>query len=593
MAPKMAATSTRMKQLEAEVLHQRRVLAMLRDVSSVLTRADSAGHALILVAEHIRKSLGADRATLYVLEEDGSLVSRVVDGKQRDDIRLASGEGIAGHVAKTGNALLVPDAYKDPRFDKRWDKKHKYRTTQVLTVPLLGPSGTLVGVAQLFKSHNDAPFSPNEMRAFELLATHAAVALENVRLVTSLASAESQLRARVADLRMLFELEKSMAQARTLEALLSCILTEARASTGATAGALCVRDPETSALILYLMDAKDTEVRAYPMNDGEGLIGEALSHGKIVRADSPNDPRLPKRLDQLTGFRTQNAIAVPLEDAQSQAFGSFALYNKKEGPFSKEDEDILRLIAANASTAVRLRVLDDVHAREERLTSIGRVMSAVIHDLRTPLAVLRGYLEAMIAEDNKRTRASYAGLAVRQFDAVRAMQEDLLQFARGEKTLLIQKVHLTTFIQELETSILPELTARGVTLSVQLEDKGVAYLDQNKMMRALQNLARNAAEAMLHSKRKELRMRIYRDGDLVFELQDSGPGIPTEIEHRLFRSFASAGKKGGTGLGLAVVKRVVDEHGGHIEVQSSKRGACFRVRLPSVAKKQRARQVRE
>ena len=117
-------------------------------------------------------------------------------------------------------------------------------------------------------------------------------------------------------------------------------------------------------------------------------------------------------------------------------------------------------------------------------------------------------------------------------------------------------------------------------------------MDQNKMMRALQNLARNAAEAMLHSRRKELRLRVYRDTDIVVELKDTGPGIPTEIEHRLFRSFASAGKKGGTGLGLAVVKRVVDEHGGRIEVESSKRGACFRVRLPSVAKKQRAKTVR-
>ncbi len=586
----MSVKLTHTERLEAEVLRQRRVLAMLRDVSAVLTRADSASHALILVAEHIRKSLGADRATLYVREDDGSLVSRVVDGKESEAIRLASGEGIAGHVAKTGKALLVPDAYKDPRFDKRWDRKNKYRTTQVLAVPLFGPSGALVGVAQLFKSDKDAPFSRQEIRTLELLSAHAAVALENVRLVTSLATAEAQLRARVADLRMLFELEKSMAQARTLDALLSCVLTEARSATGATAGAVCVRDPETSALTLYLMDAKDAAVRAYPMNDGEGLIGEALSRGQIVRADAPGDPRLPKRLDAVTGFRTRNAIAVPLEDAASHAFGSFALYNKKAGPFSAEDEDILRLIAANASTAVRLRVLDDVHAREERLTSIGRVMSGVVHDLRTPLAVLRGYLEAMISEDDKRTRASYAGLAVRQFDAVRAMQEDLLQFARGEKTLLIQKVHIAPFIHELEASLIPELTARGVTLVVTLDDKGVAYFDHNKMMRALQNLARNAAEAMQRSTRKELHLRVYRDTCIVFELRDTGPGIPTEIEHRLFRTFASAGKKGGTGLGLAVVKRVVDEHGGHIEVESSKRGACFRVRLPSVAKK-RARKT--
>lgn len=584
----MPTNDGRVRQLEEEVLRQRRVLAMLRDVSSVLTRADDASHALRLISEHIRTSLGADRATLYLREEDGSLVSHVVDGKQNELIRLAPGEGIAGHVARTGKALLVPDAYKDPRFDRRWDKKNKYRTAQVLAVPLLGPSGMLVGVAQLFKGKDAQPFSKDEKRTFELLAAHAAVALENVRLVTSLADTESQLRARVADLRLLFELEKAMSRARTLEQLLSRVLREARSATGATAGAVCVRDPETSALTLYLLDMKDKQVRAYPMNDGEGLIGEALSTGLVVRADSPDDPRLPRRLDAVTGFRTKNAIAVPLEDAEQSSFGAFALYNKDGSTFSGDDEAILRLIAANASTAIRLKVMDDAHAREERLTSIGRVMSGVVHDLRTPLAVLRGYLDAMVSEDDKRTRAAYAGLAVRQFDAVRAMQEDLLQFARGEKTLLIQKVHLAPFVRELEASLLPELTARGVKLIVKVDDKGIAYLDRSKVLRALQNLGRNAAEAMANSKRKELRLRVYRDGDLVFELKDTGPGIAPEIEHRLFRSFASAGKKGGTGLGLAVVKRVIDEHGGRIEVESSRRGACFRLRLPSVNKGQKA-----
>jgi signal transduction histidine kinase len=61
---------------------------------------------------------------------------------------------------------------------------------------------------------------------------------------------------------------------------------------------------------------------------------------------------------------------------------------------------------------------------------------------------------------------------------------------------------------------------------------------------------------------------------------DTGPGIPKEIEHRLFQSFVTSGKRGGTGLGLAIVKKIVDEHGGTITVQSTSRGATFKMRLP-------------
>jgi signal transduction histidine kinase len=73
-----------------------------------------------------------------------------------------------------------------------------------------------------------------------------------------------------------------------------------------------------------------------------------------------------------------------------------------------------------------------------------------------------------------------------------------------------------------------------------------------------------------------------RSGDesLVLTFTDTGPGIPKDIEHRLFQSFVTSGKKGGTGLGLAITKRIAEEHGGTISVHSSSRGATFKMRLP-------------
>jgi signal transduction histidine kinase len=72
--------------------------------------------------------------------------------------------------------------------------------------------------------------------------------------------------------------------------------------------------------------------------------------------------------------------------------------------------------------------------------------------------------------------------------------------------------------------------------------------------------------------------------ELVIEVSDTGPGIPKEIEGRLFHSFVTAGKEGGTGLGLAIVKKIVDEHGGHIETRSSDGGAGFTLHIPQERK---------
>jgi signal transduction histidine kinase len=71
-------------------------------------------------------------------------------------------------------------------------------------------------------------------------------------------------------------------------------------------------------------------------------------------------------------------------------------------------------------------------------------------------------------------------------------------------------------------------------------------------------------------------------GSLVFEVWDTGPGIPKHIEGSLFQSFVTANKVGGTGLGLAIVKKAVEEHGGSIEVESSESGAKFRIAIPQV-----------
>jgi signal transduction histidine kinase len=100
------------------------------------------------------------------------------------------------------------------------------------------------------------------------------------------------------------------------------------------------------------------------------------------------------------------------------------------------------------------------------------------------------------------------------------------------------------------------------------------------MARAIHNLARNAIEAMADRGGKlgiDARMQ---DSELVILVSDTGPGIPKEIEGRLFQSFVTAGKEGGTGLGLAIVKKIVDEHGGRIEVRSDEHGATFEIRLP-------------
>jgi signal transduction histidine kinase len=237
-------------------------------------------------------------------------------------------------------------------------------------------------------------------------------------------------------------------------------------------------------------------------------------------------------------------------------------------------------VAANASTAVRLHRASRAREVSERLTTIGRLLSQVIHDFKTPMTVISGYVQLMVDTDGVEKRGEYAEEVLKQFDTLSAMQREVLEFARGERSVFIRKVYLKKFFADVTRQLTHELDGRAVELEVNVDSKIVARFDEARLARAIFNLARNAVEAMAESGGR-LTISAEMDGaDLVVQVADTGPGIPDVITTSLFQSFVTANKKGGTGLGLAIVKKIVDEHDGTVEVASTPNGATFTLRLP-------------
>jgi len=248
--------------------------------------------------------------------------------------------------------------------------------------------------------------------------------------------------------------------------------------------------------------------------------------------------------------------------------------------FSKEDVKLLRLVGANVSTALVLLRSRESQRVSDRMSTIGRLLSSVMHDLKTPMAVIAGYAKLLVDTESKEERKQLAEIILEQVSHVTSMQREVLAFARGEKSLLIQKIYLDRFFDELRKQIEREIQDRPIELRLELRYHGVAWFDATKITRAIHNLTRNAIEAM-GDEGGELFLDVSRVGKwIIIEVRDTGPGIHPEIEGRLFESFVSAGKERGTGLGLAIVKKIVEQHGGVIEVEKVERGACFVMRLP-------------
>ena len=623
---KAAPLQARIDELEAQLARSERTVQALREVGLALGSTLDLDQLLELILQKITDLLEGDRATLYLLDEQrGRLLSRIMVGDEARSIELPVGQGIAGHVAKVGRTVRIKDAYRDKRFSREWDDATGYRTRSILASPMKNHVGRIIGVIQVLnKSHGTGEFSQHDEELLTALATQAAVSIDNSRLFLSviqknmqLVETKEQLEHRVSDLKLLFDLESAMSGAQTMEDLSRAVVTEAARACDGAAGAILV-DEQEGGIWLYYVDYDSVrgklglhagdhatasgasiapavaghaaiEVKRVAMKRNEGIIGWAMYHnealslpGDIARLgqDGLESP-VSARLSGMLNVQLSSAIAVPLDGEGDEAVGAIALYNShKPGGFSQDDRALLRLISANASTAVRLFRSRVERERSERLTTIGRLLSGVMHDMRTPLTVISGYVQLMATATDAQQRSDHARLILKQFDLLSAMQREVLEFARGERSILVRKVYLTKFFEDLEKQLRSEIDGTSVDLVFQLEDRGVARFDESKLTRVLHNLARNAVEAM-GARGGKLTLRVSREGtDLVVSVSDTGKGIPKDIEDKLFQSFVTSGKRGGTGLGLAIVKKIVDEHAGTITVKSTSHGATFTVRLP-------------
>jgi signal transduction histidine kinase/putative methionine-R-sulfoxide reductase with GAF domain len=573
--------------------HERRVSAALREVGVALGTTFDLDDLLELILSKLTELVEADRATLYLLDEvKKELVSRLVVGDKVRSIRMKVGHGIAGIVAKTGKSIRIRDAYSDPQFERDWDVLTGYRTKSMLAAPLKNHDGRTIGVIQVLNKQNGHEFTSEDEAILSALSTQAAVAIDNSRLFLSLIQKNKQLldtteqlERKLQDLSLLFELERRTARATTLEELARAVLGQCAEACEARGAALLLSEEESGDLVEYVFDTKNPEaLQRIGVKSREGFLGVCMAEANILSVDDADkDARWNAHVEGSFGFAVTSVLAVPL-DGDNAPLGAIGLFSHDPGgTFEEADESLMRLVSANVSTAVRLFNANRSRERSERLTSIGRLLSQVIHDFKTPMTVISGYTQLMADADARETRHEYSEEILKQFDVLIAMQREVLEFARGERTVFVRKVYLNKFFADVRRQLTLEVTGMPIELSFQVDTKLVARFDEGRLARVVHNLARNAIEAMGEAG-GVLTIGARVDGqDLVIFVQDTGPGIPKAIEGQLFQSFVTMGKAGGTGLGLAIVKKIVEEHRGSVSVTSSSAGATFEIRLPQPA----------
>ncbi|MCC6661145.1 MAG: two-component sensor histidine kinase [Phycisphaerales bacterium] len=244
----------------------------------------------------------------------------------------------------------------------------------------------------------------------------------------------------------------------------------------------------------------------------------------------------------------------------------------------------------------RVRAAERGARTAQRLAEIGAMTGGLAHEIKNPLSTIglnaqllsEGIGELPVAEDAKGPLLRRMGALSREAERLRGILTDFLQYA-GEPRLELQPTDLNAVIEELVDFFHPQAVRQGVRLRTDLAP-GLprARLDAPHVKQAVLNLMLNAVQAM-HAQTgdKELILRTRREVDssrrpvLALHVIDTGPGIPAEHRQRLFQPYFTT-RSGGTGLGLPTAQRLIEAHGGTIDVRSEPgKGTEFVVMFPA------------
>ncbi|MGI9165217.1 MAG: two-component system sensor histidine kinase NtrB [Pyrinomonadaceae bacterium] len=331
---------------------------------------------------------------------------------------------------------------------------------------------------------------------------------------------------------------------------------------------------------IYTFNAAAAEITGYDKDDVRGqyasiLFGEMKGHIRdSVRASNIGETSPRFEADCLTaeGLRLRLGFSIsPLSSETGETTGMVITF-----------QDL-----------TQIRALEETSRRQDRLAAIGRMAASIAHEIRNPLAAMRGSIQMLQQEmKSANSEAKLMEIILRESDRLNRIITDFLNYARP-RSIVHSQVDVGELLHQTFTLLRysPEINDRQTIEEDLAGGPLMADADAEQLQQVFWNLARNALQSMPDG--GTLRTELSRDASnrLRITFSDNGRGMsPTQVEH-LFEPFSST--TGGTGLGLSIVYQIIREHGGTINVRSREgEGTTISIELPSEKSEVRGQESR-
>lgn len=250
----------------------------------------------------------------------------------------------------------------------------------------------------------------------------------------------------------------------------------------------------------------------------------------------------------------------------------------------RRSNERLRYLKSQLEDMVEKRTAELIRERT-RAELIGRMTTEIVHDLKNPITAIIGF-SGLANTDNigREARQEYLEMIYAESMKLADLSQSILDYVKGGSKIQKVKVDLQKYFQEINKLLNHEFKISTIEYKFELLTEQEGYFDPDLMRRVILNIASNSLDALLKDKKQKKIFSVKVSSSqnyLQFEFSDNGTGIPKEVQPLIFEPFVTYGKKSGTGLGMALVKEIVELHSGEIYFHSIEgEGTTLFIKLP-------------
>jgi signal transduction histidine kinase len=492
-------------------------------------------------------------------------------------VKLRPGEGITGWVATTGLPLRSGDVREDKRYVSI---NPRIRSEMAVPVEI---RGQVVGLLNVDSTTVDAFSATDEARLIDM-ASEAAKWLE-------LAWEIDQLRLKSRQLASLVDTAQTIISENNIDEILEQITVQTSRLMKARICSVFLMNDDGSELVLRACHGGSDLYRDKPnLRTEDSLLGSVITRHKPVTVVDVGREKGYIHTDIARRERLVSMLAVPLIFA-GKAVGVLSVYTQQRHRFSNDEIKLLTALADLSAVAIEkgrllARVVDmeEKLRASERLSALGLLAAEIAHEIRNPLTVMQMLFHALVESlQLDATSQRDAALISEKMRQMNRILDQVLSFARSSEPIK-ESIHAQQLFDDVFLLTRHKLQQQGIDVRSSVpEGLPLFRADREQIEQVLLNLILNAADAMPEGGILRLSAAVEElegENHLVLAVRDNGQGMAPEQLANLFAPFLTY-KDSGTGIGLAIVKKIMENHQSKVEVESKiGQGTKFKLIFP-------------